>query len=75
MRGDRRPPGQRFQQLNEAAFGIAIPDGGYTINNMFAAFGADMDVAEAGANYSSVNVPFALATPTSTPSPGSRLDL
>jgi hypothetical protein len=52
--------GARFQQLNEGRFGIDIPDGGYTISNMFAAFGADMDVAEAGANYSSVNVPFSL---------------
>ena len=52
--------GQRFHQLNEGRFGIQIPDAGYTITNMFAAFGADMDVAEAGANYASVNVPFSL---------------
>jgi hypothetical protein len=52
--------GAEFQQRNEAAFGIDLPDGGYTINNLFAAFSADMDVAEAGANFSSVNVPFAL---------------
>jgi hypothetical protein len=52
--------GAIFQDRNEAAFGVDIPDGGYTINNMFAAFSADMDVAEAGANFSSVNVPFAL---------------
>jgi hypothetical protein len=52
--------GQRFQQLNEARFAIDIPDGGYTITNMFAAFGADMDVGEAGSNYASVNVPFSL---------------
>ena len=52
--------GTRFQQLNEGRFGVAIPDGGYTVTNMFAAFGADMDVAEAGANYASVNIPFSL---------------
>jgi hypothetical protein len=52
--------GAVFQDKNEAAFGIQIPDGGYTIDNLFAAFSADMDVAEAGANYSSVNVPFRL---------------
>jgi hypothetical protein len=52
--------GAIFQDRNEAAFGIQIPDGGYTIENLFAAFSADMDVAEAGANFSSVNVPFAL---------------
>ena len=52
--------GQEFQQKNEAAYGIQIPDGGYTVENLFAAFSADMDVAEAGNNFSSVNVPFAL---------------
>ncbi|HEY7634130.1 MAG TPA: hypothetical protein VH763_01175 [Gemmatimonadales bacterium] len=52
--------GDEFQTKNEQAFGISIPDGGYTVNNLFAAFSADMDVAEATVNYSSVNVPFAL---------------
>jgi hypothetical protein len=52
--------GAQFQLQNEGRFGIDIPDGGYTITNMFAAFGADMDVAEAGSNYASVNVPFSL---------------
>jgi hypothetical protein len=52
--------GTRFQQLNEGQFGIDVPDGGYTINSFFAAFGADMDVAESGDNYASVNVPFSL---------------
>ncbi|HXE57864.1 MAG TPA: hypothetical protein VNK43_07680 [Gemmatimonadales bacterium] len=51
---------QRFQQRNEANFGVEIPDGGYTIVDAFAAFAADMDVANAGQNYASVNVPFAL---------------
>jgi hypothetical protein len=52
--------GARFQTLNEGRFGIDIPDAGYTISSLFAAFGADMDVAEATANYASVNVPFSL---------------
>jgi hypothetical protein len=52
--------GADFQLRNEQAFGLDIPDGGYTISNLFAAFSADPDVAEAGNNYSSVNVPFAL---------------
>src|SRR4051812_31069447 len=52
--------GAIFQDRNEAAFGVDIPDGGYTISNMFAAFSADMDVAEAGANFSSVNIPYSL---------------
>ncbi|HEX6616450.1 MAG TPA: hypothetical protein VF046_09110, partial [Gemmatimonadales bacterium] len=52
--------GAKFQEDNEQAFGINIPDGGYTVTDLFAAFSADMDVAESGNNYSSVNVPFAL---------------
>ncbi len=60
MRDIAARQGADFQQRNEAAFGVDIPDGGYTISNLFAAFSADMDVAQAGVNYSSVNVPFAL---------------
>ena len=49
-----------FQALNTAKFGINLPASGYAINNFFAAFVADMDVAQADANFASVNVPFAL---------------
>jgi hypothetical protein len=52
--------GDDFQRRNEAAFGVTIPDEGYGLDSLFAAFGADMDVASAGANYCSVNLPFAL---------------
>ncbi|MEZ4411634.1 MAG: hypothetical protein R2910_01445 [Gemmatimonadales bacterium] len=51
---------QEFQAKNNATFGVTLPTGGYTIDNLFAAFGTDMDVASAGTNYSSVNLPFAL---------------
>ena len=51
---------QQFHELNNAAFGVTLPTTGYTINNLFAAFAADMDVADAGANFSSVILPFAL---------------
>ncbi len=51
---------QDFQSKNNAAFGVTLPSGGYTINDMYAAFGTDMDVSSAGTNYSSVNLPFAL---------------
>ena len=51
---------QDFHALNNAAFGIDLPDEGYTITDMYAAFGADMDVGDAGNNYSSVQLPFAL---------------
>jgi hypothetical protein len=43
-----------------ASLGVDLPTEGYTINNMFAAFAADMDVGDAGSNYASVNLPFAL---------------
>ena len=52
--------GVDFQRRNEAAFGVSIPDEGYRLDSLFAAFGADMDVAASGANYCSVNLPFAL---------------
>jgi hypothetical protein len=51
-----------FQQRNEATFGIDLPDGGYTLTNLFANFSADMDVADAGVNFASVNVPFAMGS-------------
>ncbi len=60
MRDIAARQGALFQQRNEATFGVSIPDGGYTINNLFAAFSMDADVAEAGANFASVNVPFNL---------------
>lgn len=49
-----------FHALNNAAFGIDLPDEGYTITDMYAAFGADMDVGDAGENYATVQLPFAL---------------
>jgi hypothetical protein len=53
--------GQEFQAENEAAFGIEIPDEGFALDSLFAAFGADMDVSsDAGANYCTVNLPFAM---------------
>ncbi len=51
---------QVFAERNSATFGVTIPAGGYTIDPLFAAFGTDHDVAEAGVNYASVNLPFAL---------------
>jgi hypothetical protein len=51
--------GADFQAQNAAA-GVNLPPAGYTITNLFAGFGADMDVSNASNNYSSVNLPFAL---------------
>lgn len=60
IRGEIAAIGADFQNRNEARFGIDIPDGGYTINNMYAAFFADMDVGDAGVNYSTAVIPFAM---------------
>jgi hypothetical protein len=49
-----------FHALNTAKYGINLPTGGYSINDLFVALMADMDVANADANFASVNVPFAL---------------
>jgi hypothetical protein len=55
--------GTRFQTLNEAAFGVQIPDTGYTITDMYAAFSADMDVSDAAReNYSTAFLPFSMGT-------------
>ena len=52
--------GKDFVALNEAKYGISLPDDGYNINNIFVGAVADNDVAQADANFASVNVPFAL---------------
>jgi hypothetical protein len=51
---------QQFHAINNAEYGVDLPDDGYTIEQMYAAFGADMDVGSAGDNYSTVELPFAL---------------
>jgi hypothetical protein len=51
---------QQFHALNNAEYGVDLPDNGYVITDLYAAFGADMDVGSAGANYSTVELPFAL---------------
>jgi hypothetical protein len=60
MRDILKRQGDIFQDRNEAAFGVDIPDGGYKLENLFAAFSMDADVSEATVDYSSVNVPYAL---------------
>jgi hypothetical protein len=51
--------GQNFQTRNEAVFSsVEIPDSGYAIGNLFAAFSMDPDVGDAGVNYSTAILPF-----------------
>ncbi len=52
--------GDQFQNQSEAAFNVAIPDAGYSINNVFVAFTADMDVGDATNNYATAALPFSL---------------
>ncbi|MGH7522173.1 MAG: hypothetical protein ACREMI_12940 [Gemmatimonadales bacterium] len=55
--------GARFQALNEAAFGDTIPNGGFTIKEMYAAFAMDADVSDAAReNYSTAFLPFSMGT-------------
>ena len=54
--------GDNFQNVNEARFGLAIPDGGYEIEDMYAGFGMDADVAVFSQNYSTAVLPFQIGT-------------
>ena len=69
---------QEFKTRNEAAFGITIPAGGYSLQNVFMAFAADQDVtAAAGANYATFNNAFNLAVTYHekfAPAPGNVFD-
>jgi hypothetical protein len=49
-----------FQRINNAKYNVTLPSRGYPLQSLYVAFAADMDVANAGLNYSSVNLPFAL---------------
>ena len=67
-----------FQASNEAAFGVDIPDGGYSLNSVFMDFAADQDVtAAATANFATFNNLFNLAITyhqTFLPAPGNSFD-
>src|SRR5882672_9045574 len=58
IRAEVAAVGAQFQDLNETKFGIAIPNGGYTLRNMYAAFGMDADVAVFSQNYATAFLPF-----------------
>ena len=49
-----------FQDLNESTFNVALPDSGWTFNNVYAAFAQDPDVGASGQNYSTAILPFAM---------------
>ncbi len=53
--------GADFQNRNEAAFNLDIPDNGYVIRDLYGAFSMDPDVGDAGHNYSTAVLPFSMA--------------
>ncbi len=50
--------GALFQQQNEAKFGISIPNDGYVLEDVYAAFAMDADVAQFSHNYATAFLPF-----------------
>ena len=62
IQGEVAAIGAQFQDLNETKFGIAIPDTGYTIKDLYAAFAMDADVAVFRENYATAVLPFNLGT-------------
>jgi len=68
----------QFQASNEAAFGVDIPEHGYSLTDVFMNFGADQDVtAAAGADYATFNNLFDLAITYHekfAPQPGNTFD-
>ena len=50
-----------FHQDATEKHGVVLPTGGYTIDPFYMAIAADPDIANAGSNFSSVNVPFSLS--------------
>jgi hypothetical protein len=50
--------GRLFQDSVESALGVAIPDGGYRLAQVYAGLFMDPDVGDAGSDYSSALLPF-----------------
>ena len=61
VRSEIHAIGVDFQNRNEAAFNLDIPDNGYAIQDLFAAFSMDPDVGDAAHNYSTAVLPFQMA--------------
>jgi hypothetical protein len=61
IQGEIAAIGATFQQGVQATLGVDIPDGGYPIQDLYAAFFMDPDVEDASHNYSTAILPFQLA--------------
>ncbi|HXE82332.1 MAG TPA: hypothetical protein VN513_03240, partial [Gemmatimonadales bacterium] len=58
IRSEIAAVGAQFQDLNETKFAIGIPDTGYTLKSVYAAFAMDADVAVATDNFATAFLPF-----------------
>ncbi|MGH7674845.1 MAG: hypothetical protein ACREMV_06180 [Gemmatimonadales bacterium] len=58
VRADLAALGARFQAMNEARFGVAIPAGGYALEDAYVAIAMDPDVARFQHNYATAVLPF-----------------
>jgi hypothetical protein len=61
IQGEIAAIGAQFQQGVQSTLGVNVPDDGYRIDNLFAAFFMDPDVEDASHNYSTAILPFQLA--------------
>src|SRR6185312_3382348 len=57
IRSEIAAVGAQFQDLNETKFAIGIPDTGYTLKSVYAAFAMDADVAVATDNFATAFLP------------------
>ncbi len=62
IQGEVAAVGAQFQDQNETKFAIQIPDGGYTLKNVYAAFAMDADVAVFSQNYATAFLPFQIGS-------------
>jgi hypothetical protein len=51
---------QRFHRLNSSRFAISFPADGWEIQDLYVSYFVDPDVANAGENYASVNLPYSM---------------
>jgi len=50
----------RFQEMSEARYNVALPDSGWGFTQVYAAFAQDPDVGQSGQNYATAVLPFAM---------------
>jgi hypothetical protein len=61
VQGEIAAIGAQFQQLNETQLSVAIPDGGYALEQLYLGLAMEHDVAVFADNYASISLPFRTA--------------